>query len=192
VARWRAGDPVALLELLRRHDSYLRRSLRKTPALLRIGCAAGWEDVYAEFVRRLLARGANGFDYRGPAALFRYFERVLERTIRDVLRRDRAAKRGGGETIGALDTSALRNARPVPGTSRDSTPTSAARAAETLERARALLDAREFEAWSRTAMGRDTAEVVARGLALSVKDVRNRVRRARLKLARALKGSDRS
>jgi len=94
IARAAGGDRLALEQLLLRyHDRLVKYIRRKLPAELQAFVAP--EDVlqvtYVEALRHV-----TSFEPKGRDAFFRWLATIAKRRLLDVVRRERAAKRGGG------------------------------------------------------------------------------------------------
>jgi len=125
------------------------------------------------------------FEDRGPGSLRNYLGAILDSAVLDLVRRQGAVRRGGGERVGSMQsqgdrTSSLRVPDAAP------TPTSEARAAEVAARIEALLPPREFVVWRlRHNAGLDFPEI-GRRLDISADAARALHGRARARLAREL------
>jgi RNA polymerase sigma factor (sigma-70 family) len=148
------------------------------------------EDAVQEAFWRVLSSGLlSRFEDRGPGSLEAALVSVLDRTVKDMLRRAGARKRSGelvkvprGRSGFALGI------EPEP-TGREVTPTSNARHSELEELCRRTLGEREWEAWRRVELGGWSAVDAAEELGESAASVRGLLFRARQKLVKALGGA---
>ncbi|HNQ23587.1 MAG TPA: sigma-70 family RNA polymerase sigma factor [Phycisphaerae bacterium] len=102
IALAQAGDELALRRLLLlHHDALCAVVDRKIPPDLRSTLAV--EDVCQE-AYILAVRELAMFESRGPDSFFNWLLTIAERKLIDAVRKQRAAKRGGGQR--ALDLSA--------------------------------------------------------------------------------------
>jgi RNA polymerase sigma-70 factor, ECF subfamily len=89
-----AGEPLALDRLLLLHYPRLRQRIeRRTPASFRSIIAP--EDVLQETFTEVY-RGFGAFQPSGRDAFYRWISTIAEHRLLDMLRAQRAAKRGGG------------------------------------------------------------------------------------------------
>ena len=147
VSRWLAGDSEAFQALHDRFAPLLEirvRQHRIWPALVGRHQV---EDVVQEIWARVIPSARKAFTPSGPGSFFAYLGKLADRTLIDLVRSQRAAKRGLGQAEQALRTGAERRAMPRPGFPAKETPTSKARCTELEAMARRELNAREFQAW---------------------------------------------
>ena len=180
------GDTEAERALFSELRTFLLRELRShrlQRAALR-HCSA--DDVVSEVWLRCYTSGSlRTFRTSGQGSLRRFLCRILNRTLVDVLRRHRAAKRGGSAASGANRSVAPEQleqeiASPEP------TPSSDARATELWQLCETVLNQRELTIFRLTeAEGLDSVEIADR-LESTPSAVRSCLNRARTKLIPAL------
>lgn len=183
--RWRAGDLGARDRLIERHRGPLVEHARTHPLRRRLESRPEATELAHEALARALPDLPRNFEDRGRGSLGGFLWRVLERTLLDRRRRESAAKRQAN--VARLERDGEGSAPQFSmSDARSPSPTSAARAAEWLERVRAVLDAREWELWHAVEVeGRSTAEV-ARARGQSESAARGVLFRARARLLERL------
>jgi RNA polymerase sigma factor (sigma-70 family) len=143
------------------------------------------EDLVHDALARALDSGLlEHFEDRGPGSLRNLLLRVLDRTILDALRAERAEKRstnargsGGDESeAGAIGQHVDR---------REPSPTSVARSSEWIGLCRSLLAEHEWRVWSAVELEGCTPSEVARMLGLGESSARGILFRARSKILHA-------
>lgn len=186
---WRSGDADALERLATDQRAILLARARVHPLRRLLLNGHDPADLVHDALARALASGLlDRFEDRGPGSLRNVLFRVLDRTILDALRAERADKRSANVALhGCDDVDA--GAGSVLLTSvdhREPSPTSEARAREWIELCRGLLAEREWAVWSGVEIdGRSPAEV-ARALGLGESAARGLLFRARARILREL------
>ncbi len=179
------GDPEAERRFYLRLKERLTVLAGRHPLMPRLRSTTTPEDVASEvLVRCFAARAFQRFEDRGRNSIPRFLHVVLQRTLVDMLRRSKSAKRRSSTgadpvpvAVGELD------AYEPP--SNDPTPTSQARSAELAELCQKLLGGRELEVWKLIEFeGLQPADVAER-LDIAPSTVRSLFHRARCKLIRA-------
>ncbi len=178
------GDPEAERRFYLRLKERLTVLAARHPLMPRLRSTTTPEDVASEvLVRCFAARAFQRFEDRGRNSIPRFLHVVLQRTLVDMLRRSKSAKRrstGAAASPIALDD---RDAYEPP--SNDPTPTSQARSTELAELCQRLLAGRELEVWKLIEFeGLQPADVAER-LDIAPSTVRSLFHRARCKLIRA-------
>jgi RNA polymerase sigma-70 factor (ECF subfamily) len=98
IRRAKAGDEIALTVLLTWHHQRLRERLaRRIPADLRGMLDA--DDVLQE-AEIAACRNFAGFEPSGPDAFYRWLGMIALQRLRNKIKAERAAKRGGGKVHG--------------------------------------------------------------------------------------------
>lgn len=148
------------------------------------------EDLVDEVFLRVLSSGfLRRFEDQGQGSLAKALAAILDDMAVDAYRRFGAAKRGGAAALHSYDQHAEvdeTHGGAATIASRESTPTSDARASELLELCRTVLEPREWEVWRLFELeGLDSAAVAQR-LGTSDAAVRGIFRRSRLRILRAL------
>jgi len=184
------GDERAERELFGELQGFLLRELRAhrlAPSALQ-HCSSN--DLVNEVWLRCYSSGAlKSFRASGHGSLRRFLCRILNRTLVDVLRRERADKRGGRQRH-AAQVSPEPDAPQWEFAAPDPTPSSGARFLEMWELCEATLSPKELDVFRLTeAEGLDGAEI-ARRLELTPSAVRSLLFRARGKLILAFGQSD--
>jgi RNA polymerase sigma-70 factor (ECF subfamily) len=125
-------DEVTLTKLLRTHHDRLLKHIAKRLSPNRDPCISA-EDLFQETLTQAW-RDIGDYEFRGPAAFYRWLKTIAEHRLQDALKAARTAKRGGGRRpvpVHNLDGSGSELGLP----SHDPTPS---RSAARRERARAL------------------------------------------------------
>jgi RNA polymerase sigma factor (sigma-70 family) len=140
------------------------------------------DDAAQEVWARAVPATHKGFTDAGPGSFLAFLGKIADRTLIDLARTARAAKRGHGTAERALQTDIEGAVRPKPGAPGPETPTSHARASELLQIARDVLSARELEAWELVELQRFTADEAGLAMRCSGAAIRGILLRSRAKL----------
>jgi RNA polymerase sigma-70 factor (ECF subfamily) len=187
VAAAQAGDRAALDELFARYLPRVRRI-----AAVRMGRTAAQFLELDDLVQESMLdafRSLQSGQHRSEGSFCNWLARCVEHNLRDLLRRRRAAKRGGGRELRQADAAASGSwAAALPG--REPTPSQAAAAQELddrIERALLALNQRYREILVlRIGCGLSARESAAEIGAATVADAQKLFERARRRLAELL------
>ena len=185
LARWRLGNRAALEQLTGAHSALLLARARAHPLRNHLQNRPDPADLVNDALVRALASGLlERFEQRGPGSLRNVLFRVLDRTIQDALRAERAGKRAPNGALGSGDEDGAEPAGPAEHAvdHREPSPTSEARSKEWVERCRAILPAREWEVWSRVELEGYAPAEVAAALELGESAARGLLFRARARI----------
>lgn len=187
LAAWLAGDAEAERALFGRHRAELLARAQSHRLTRRLRGQVTAEDMVDEVFLRALSSGLlQRFEDRGKGSLMGALYTVLDRTLKDAVRRHLGTdKRGQDVGFVSLDEASLRAAG---GGLRapDPTPTSRVRANDLLDLCRTALPPREWDVWRRLHVeGQDHATIAAQ-LSLSEAAVRGLVYRARERIVTLL------
>jgi len=148
---WPSGSETARGRFCQHYLGFVRRAVRSHglwPAL-----SGGYEaedlaqDAWCRILTKVEAQGGwLSFEYRGKGSFEAYLRSIVDKTLKDASRHDKADKRGGGLPKKPLSLEDER-AGPLPLHSRETTPTEHARLSEQCEIAQGLLTPEEFEVW---------------------------------------------
>ena len=180
VSRWQAGDAVAFQALHNRFAPLLAARVRRSRvwSLLETRCQI--DDVVQEIWARVIPSASAAFAPSGRGSFLRFLGKIADRTMIDLARIQRAAKRGDGEQT--LRTTWDRHGGPRPGIPAVQTPTSQARCSELEAIARAALSEREFHAWDLVEIQGFPAEEAGLAMRCSGAAIRGLLLRGRAKL----------
>jgi RNA polymerase sigma factor (sigma-70 family) len=179
------GDPEAERLFFAELEKKLVQLARQHSLMGKLRRVTSPEDVAAEvLVRCLAARAFQRFEDRGTGSLQRFLSVVLERTLLDIERRARSAKRRHHRTVAPASSRAPD--MPFDPPSNDPTPTSIVRTSELAQVCERLLNGRELEVWRLMEGQGLTPKEVARELGIAPSTVRSIFCRARAKLIEAL------
>jgi len=187
LAAWLAGDAEAARALFGRHRQELLSRAQSHRLMRRLKNHVTAEDMVDEVFLRALSSGLlQRFEDRGKGSLMGGLYTVLDRTLKDAVRRHLDTdKRGRDVDLQTLDEASQ---RAVAGALRapDPTPTSRVRANDLLELCRTALPPREWDVWRRLHVeGQDYATIAAQ-LSLTEAAVRGLVYRARERIVTLL------
>ena len=184
------GQSDAEQELFTKLRSELLRRAERNPLMKRVRRISSIEDVVDDALLRALSSGVFArFQDDRSGAMNNLMEKILENVLVDAIRRRSAMKRGGGLEPLSLNVASgdpVQNAAVAGVASADPSPTSAARAEEIVEHARALLSGQEWEIWRNTELDGLDSRTLAQRLNLSEGAVRGQLRRARAKILKAM------
>lgn len=185
---WRGGDAEALERLTVVHLPILLARAREHPLRRHLRSRPDPSDLVHDVFTRVLSSGLlERFEHRGPGSLRNVLYRVLDRTILDALRFERACKRSANVAPAPRDeTSAGTAALARHMDDREPSPTSAARRNEWIASCRRILTDREWTVWSAVDIDERTPAEVARSLGDGESAVRGVLFRARARILREL------
>lgn len=182
IGRWKAGDPAAFETLHHRFAPLLRARVRRSRVFPMLEGQMQADDVVQEIWARAVPAAERGFTDEGPGSFLAFLAKIADRTMVDLARTLRAAKRGGHDPARALQTGWERRAIPRPGLAAAETPTSHARASELTRMAEDELNERELEAWELVELQGFNADEAGLAMDCSGAAVRGLLLRSRAKL----------
>lgn len=186
IDRWKRGDEAAFSTLHARFSPLLRARVRRSRVWPLLDGHQQVDDVVQEIWARALPALRERFVDQGRGSFGGYLGKLADRTMIDLARIHRAAKRGNGEVARTLQTDPGRSAAPCPGRAVLETPTSHARASELMQLAREELNDREYEAWDLVELQEFKADEAGLAMRCSGSAVRGLVMRSCAKLAARL------
>lgn len=151
LASWNSGE-TAQDRFCRHYLGVVLRTVRSHglwPALRHRHEAEGLaNEAWQRVLAKVEAQGGwHSFEYRGKGSFEAYLRSFVDKSMKDISRRDQADKRGGGALGKPLYPEDERDEGPSPLHSREATPTEHARISEQCEIARQRLTPEQFEVW---------------------------------------------
>ena len=190
VDRWQQGDQEALGLLALRFSPLVRFRARAHSAWGSLAGRFTIDDVEQEVWARLLRQGADKFTAEESGKFAAWLGQVVDSTVIDLVRRDKAKKRGGDEQVEALDSIVALQKLRRPGGHSLLSPSGEVRLGEFEAKARQVLNERELKAWTWCVLEGYTTTEAAMGLACTSAAVRSLLLRSRSKLQEAFRAPE--
>lgn len=182
VTRWQAGDAAAFRALHDRFAPLLKTRVRRSRICPMLAGQYRVEDVVQEIWTRVIPSVKKAFTPSGPGSFYAFLGRLADRTLMDLARLQRAAKRGQGKGDQPLSMNGECSVSLKPGLPAVETPTSRARCSELENMARNELNDREFQAWDLVEMQGYSPDEAGLAMRCSGSAVRGLLLRARTRL----------
>jgi len=147
VSRWQAGDDTAFTALHDRFAPLLKQRVSRHRAWPALIGRLQIEDVVQEIWTRLIPAVGRKFTSAGPGSFFAFLGKLTDRVVIDLVRVQRAAKRGEFNVEQSLRTNAELHVVKKPVAHIVETPTGVARCSELEAIAKEVLTEREYMAW---------------------------------------------
>jgi len=185
VARWQAGDEAAFDILFERFAPLIGLRVRRAASWGALKDRLQLEDVVQEIWLKVVPGARRTFTPGGAGSFLAFVSKVADNTAIDLVRRQRAIKRGEGQAevplVPGEEPGILAGGREF------ETPTSSARRSELREIAARELNQREYLAWDLVEIQTYTASEAGLAMDISGAAVRGLLMRARAKLVLALR-----
>jgi len=182
VSRWQAGDSEAFRALHDRFAPLLKSRVKKSKVWPMLMGRYQVDDLVQETWARVIPSAQKTYKPSGPGSFYAYLGRLADRTMVDLARLQRAAKRGQGVGDQSLSTNGDRKVVQKPGLPVAETPTSQARCTELESIARQGLNDREYEAWALVEIQGYSAEEAGIAMRCTGSAIRGLLLRCRTKL----------
>lgn len=185
VARWQAGDEAAFSVLFERFAPLIALRIQRGVVWGALKSRLQVEDVVQEVWLKVVPGAQRTFTPGGEGSFLAFVSKVADNTVIDLVRRQRALKRGEGQEEVPL----VPGEEPgiLAGPREFETPTSSARRSELRDIALRELGNREFLAWDLVEIQGYTAGEAGLAMNISASAVRGLLMRARAKLVLVLR-----
>jgi RNA polymerase sigma factor (sigma-70 family) len=184
---WQDGEGAALGRLCERLGPLLRYRIQNNRNWPKVQRQHSLEDVEQEVWARVIGSGPGAFQpTEAKRAFVSWLGQIADAALVDLIRQAEAAKRGGGDQPGVLDSLAEAQRLRRPGQLASLSPTAQARIGEFEQVALKVLNERELKAWKWVVLENYTSTEAAMALDCTAAAIRSLLVRSRGKLKEAL------